>query len=1684
MRRIEHERAEHHYVQTKGCGRHQNMRGAYTRALLVMVLLTVGPARAEPDSFYRGDGTDGVLNLNGNTTVRVNSYAQVTEPLAPGDFEFSISPKSDVKPGRGRTDDDAFQADDLVLILQTTGIVPQIHTRMSEPLDIGTSDVGRWEFARLASANMNGSKLVLKAPLTHAYAAGVTQVIRVPEYSSVSLGNNVTLQAEPWSESLGFGGVIAFLVTGDVTVGSNSEIVANGSGFRGGQYSADLVGTTACPLTEDSGDSPSRAQKGEGVDNTRYTRTSGEQGTGRGNSANGGGGGICVRAGGGGGGNAGFGGKGGRTGESPAREGGGYGGVPLLYSMLERLIFGGGGGSGHARLAGFEHASGGRGGGIVFIRADNVTLADDAAISAAGAVGLDGSLDAGGGGGAGGTVLLRLTGTLTCTSLSTLGANGGDGGAGTTTVTPNTGGGGGGGGGRMLYQANTVSCPAIAVNGGRSGGVGAAAGLEGVISKLPGAFPSSPLPVPSVLNPSGSTKERRPPITGNAQANRQVIIYLNGVEVGRTYASGTGSFSFTVPEDLSDGEYTATAAITYQGVASPRSTGRDFSVDATKPLRPLIDTLGTPAKAASEGMLIGQPALTLNTTSGKYELSISGKAEPGALVTVKQLNDPGGSDYDNGSFNDTSKTGSWTVKIAQLDGQPPTAYKLEVTARDAAGNLSEPTTLTFHLDTQKPAAPSVAKVGDKTPMTGACSATPPPFVTTQLPLIEGTAEAGSTVTATLTPDSAPSTPYAVAQTLVKGTAGSTASWSTAPVAALPKPNDKYTLTVMVTDAAGNPSPNSTYCFELDATAPTRPVVATLGNNSARWTAREGMRIGNNDLTLNTTSGKYELAIRGTVESGSKGLVRQLRQDGTEFASVSFDDSSAKTGNWAVNIAQQEGVEFPYKLEVTATDAAGNPSEPATLTFNLDTKAPAAPSVAKVGGTSPTVGACGTASVQWVKTRLPLIEGSAEAGSTVTASLTPKSRPSTKYPVAQTQANGTPGYTGTWSSGPASALPEPNDEYTLTVTVTDEAGNPSPESTYCFALDATPPAPLVLTAITLGKKTASNGLRLGLAGLTEDSKLRISGTAELGSSVGLKLIPLDPMKGVEESTPSAPMGSWHYDWSDKVSGVYAVEARVKDPAGNESDPVSFFFNLDLIRPTVALTGRPDAGTTTTSKDAVFGFTPDEAVTSYRCNINGEPRTPCKSPLFFTTPADVEADDYTLEVWATDLAGNETLEEDPATWTWRVDSNQPTVIILGVGVVGGIPASGGTTKSTGIEFKLQANKPGLRIDCSMDPRDADEPDNWEEPCRCDETLSDPAGPICVKHYSGLADKFHMLIVKAKSTETGAETPSYAWKRYQWEVDITAPDTFVTSQPEAWVDTRNVRVEYTTPTESRKSTFKCNLNGEEFLSCPSPFVRSVPADGAYTLLILATDEAKNEEAEAARVSWNVDTKDPVAPDVQLPVNGRRYRELALRGTAAGERLSRLSVYLDDDSRTPIGTAVISDNDEGIWQLVIAPAQKPTDGPHFVRLKVTDRANNESALSAPIHFVMDNEPPVVKIDGPEKNSLSRSAKFQFTANEGVTFQCKLDINAPTDCGAEVTFSDLEEGPHTLNLYAVDEAGNRTELGYSWSVYLGRDIRAEGGGLGCSASAEPPMMLWLLGLLGLLTKVASRHRATAGGRR
>ncbi|AKI99902.1 internalin, putative [Archangium gephyra] len=610
-------------------------------AAVCVLALGSSAALAEADTFGVGSGRN--LGLSVDAASTINSYAPVTASLEVGSTAIPI--------GACTGNATCFAAGDLVLVYQTTGLVK---APTPEPVDItaASEGVGRWEFARL-DAGTTEARLVLTAPLIRGYAPNVTQVIRVPEYTNITIASTGIITAPAWDGSTG--GIIAFLATG--TVNNMGVISASALGFRGGQYVNDTTGASGCSgaLTPEQ-PAPSGAQKGEGIVSSRY----GTAQTGRGNVANGAGGGVCQKSGGGGGGHGGVGGKGGRSSDG-GRDVGGLGGAALTYEPLTQWTFGGGGGSGHGSSG--TGVPGGRGGGAIFIRAGQLT--GSGTITASGGSANASNLDGGSGGGAGGSVYLRFVRTADCGAVSVTGGIGGN--VNTLRVGP----GGGGGGGRVLFQAEGGSCPIVA-NGATAGvqlessepSYGAQAGTAVDPTLLPGGFVVPE--VPTIITPANGsvTSNRRPPITGEARpAGVTVLLYIDGNYAGSQTSDASGNYTFTPPADLSDGPHTVQAVSEVLAVSSPRSAINTFTVDTVAP-----DTT----------IVTGPSGFTRQNTA-TFEFSAT---EPGVTYECS-LN---GADF-------TPCPVSLT-----LNGLVEGAYTLQVRARDAAGNVDEsPATRSFRV---------------------------------------------------------------------------------------------------------------------------------------------------------------------------------------------------------------------------------------------------------------------------------------------------------------------------------------------------------------------------------------------------------------------------------------------------------------------------------------------------------------------------------------------------------------------------------------------------------------------------------------------------------------------------------------------------------------------------------------------------------------------------------------------------------------------------------------------------------------------------------------------------------------------------------------------------------------------------------------------------------------------------
>ena len=479
---------------------------------LLSLLSTPVLTSAEKATRSERAGKDGALSVTTPGKV-VNLYATLAANAPAGSARLSLNyPDSPygMRP-------DSLTAGDLLLIVQMAGATIDNSDTSNYGQVTSLNSAGRYEFITLSK--VEGGMVTVKPPcgglLNNYIAEAQVQVIRVPQYSSMTIASGASLSAPAWNGS--FGGIVAVHVADEAVIDGNIDV--SGIGFRGGALSGAGGGLNRSDYVTRQQDYG--AEKGEGI--AGYQSTYDRQGGrfARGAAANGGGGGTSHNSGGGGGANGSNGSAwngqgvmdgsvtgaeawkmdpayigggnrltsssgGGRGGYSFAdtdrnalqlgpdqgewggdrrRSVGGLGGRPLTQDPTERILMGGGGGAGAQNNG--SGGAGGNAGGLIYLIAGRVS--GQGHLKSNGNAGHDTqreNRDGAGGGGAGGTIVIYAS-TLSGIRAEARGGNGGDqNGPVLPNIAESQGPGGGGGGGYIAFRGGLIGTD---VSGGING---------------------------------------------------------------------------------------------------------------------------------------------------------------------------------------------------------------------------------------------------------------------------------------------------------------------------------------------------------------------------------------------------------------------------------------------------------------------------------------------------------------------------------------------------------------------------------------------------------------------------------------------------------------------------------------------------------------------------------------------------------------------------------------------------------------------------------------------------------------------------------------------------------------------------------------------------------------------------------------------------------------------------------------------------------------------------------------------------------------------------------------------------------------------------------------------------------------------------------------------------------------
>jgi hypothetical protein len=162
----------------------------------------------------------------------------------------------------------------------------------------------------------------------------------------------------------------------------------------------------------------------------------------------------------------------------------------------------------------------------------------------------------------------------------------------------------------------------------------------------------------------------------------------------------------------------------------------------------------------------------------------------------------------------------------------------------------------------------------------------------------------------------------------------------------------------------------------------------------------------------------------------------------------------------------------------------------------------------------------------------------------------------------------------------------------------------------------------------------------------------------------------------------------------ADGQHTFEVRAVDVASNvDATPASRTFTVDATAPDTQIDSGPAANSTIADSTPSFGFSANEADSSFDCRVDGAAFAACSGPGSAHTPAALGNGQHTLEVRATDAVGN--VEATPAGRTFTVDADAPETTIDKA------PKDKLKVKKTATAtYAFSSNEPGSTFLCRID------------------------------------------------------------------------------------------------------------------------------------------------------------------------------------------------------------------------------------------------------------------------------------------------------------------------------------------------------------------------------------------------
>ncbi|WP_069324491.1 Ig-like domain-containing protein [Citrobacter sp. CFSAN044567] len=1041
-------------------------------------------------------------------------------------------------------------------------------------------------------------------------------------------------------------------------------------------------------------------------------------------------------------------------------------------------------------------------------------------------------------------------------------------------------------------------------------------------------------------NDDGITKETQPLLTGTAEANATIEIFIDGTVVGQVVSDKNGVWNYRIPEEasLADGEHAVVVRATDAAGNSANSTTLDIVVDST---------METPTIHLDSDSGISDADRITNNASPIF----SGSAEAYSSITIYQ---------DGKAIGKVSAdaNGNWSYSFTGSQALTDGSYIFYITATDVAGNSATSEKIQVTIDTQ-----------------------------VSIPTLDlaDASDTGNLNSDNITSDTTPTfslgnidADVISVQVIINGTAydavQSEGKWTfTAPVLA----DGDYSVSVQVTDDAGNVQTSTALAVTVDTTV-AAPVIAlsddtgTPGDNQT------------NDATPGFAIATDNDAVSVMVSiDGGKPVAATKAADGQWH----IDSSALADGD--------------HSIVATVTDLAGNTAT-SSLAFTVDTTLSA-----------PTID----------------LADASDSGSSNSDNITRDTTPTftlgnidadvtsvqviingTAYPATLTD--------GTWTF----TAPELADgDYSITVQVTDDAGNVQTSTALAVTVDTSVAAPV----ITLSDDTGTAG----------DNQTR---DATPGFTVSTDPDAFSVMVSIDGGKPLAATkdadGQWHIDSTALTDGDHSIVATVTDLAGNTADSATLTFTVDttLSVPTIDLADASDSGSSNSdniTSDTTPAFTLgniDADVTKVQVLINDTVYDAVLTDGTWTFTAPELADGtYSVTVQVTDDAGN-------------VQTSTALAVTVDTTVAAPVIALSDDTGTAGDNQTRDAT-PGFTV--------STDPDVFSVMVSIDGGKPVAATKAADGQWhidsSALADGDHSIVATVTDLAGNTATSSLT---FTVDTTLSVPTIDLADASDSGSLNSDNITNDTTPAftlgniDADVTKVQVIINGTAYDAVQSEgkwtFTAPVLADGDYSVSVQVTDDAGNVQTSTA-LAVTVDTS-VAAPVITLSDDTGITGDNQTRDTTPGFAITTdndaVSVMVSIDGGKPVAATKAAD---GQWHI---DSTALADGDHTIVATVTDLAGN-TADSAILTFTVDTTlsvPTIDLADASDSGSLNSDnitndttpaftlgnidadvTKVQVlingTAYDAVKAEGKWTFTAP----------ELADGDYSISVQVTDDAGN-----------------------------------------------------------